>query len=118
MSERPGRDPSGRRRHRTHHDERQDQPSGAPRTEETVDLRGTQALERLRDRVQAAAGEILRLREENAALAERITRLESRAGGDIETGTLLHLDEDPEAIRRKVNGFIEAIDQYLQSEQT
>jgi hypothetical protein len=77
-----------------------------------------QALERLRDRIHTAANEILRLREENAALAERIARLEARPGSNVDGGTLLHLEEDPEALRRKVGGFIEAIDQYLEREQS
>lgn len=118
MNDRTGQDSSGQRRHRPDSGERAGRPAGDPPPEGVIEMRGTQALERLRDRIQAAANEIYRLREENAALADRISRLEARAGGDLDEGTLLRLDEDPEALRRKVNGFIEAIDQYLQSEQT
>lgn len=117
MNDRPGQDPSERRRRRRNPGEPR-LPGDAPQPETTVELRGTQALERLRDRIRTATSEILRLREENAALAERIAHLEASVGGDLEEGTLLHFDEDPEALRRKVNGFIEAIDQYLQSDQT
>ena len=67
--------------------------------------------------MKTAADELRRLREENAALAARLAELESSArmeGRDDET--LLLLDEDPEALKRKVDGFIEAIDQYLEQE--
>lgn len=77
-----------------------------------VRLKRAQSLERLRDRVQAAAEELHRLRAENEQLAARIEALESRPHLDVE-GTVLAFDEDPDAIRRKVEGFIDAIDRYL-----
>jgi hypothetical protein len=69
-------------------------------------------LHRLRDRVEAAAAEIERLRAENAALAERVAALRdsqdtspsfSFGGGG----------EDPDALREKVQGFIDTIDGLL-----
>ncbi|MEM8486626.1 MAG: hypothetical protein AAF564_13825 [Bacteroidota bacterium] len=77
-------------------------------------LKGTRALRKLRDHVERAANELVRLREENDALQERIATLESTPashGGD-EAGLLL-LDTDPEALKRKVEGFIQSIDNYL-----
>ena len=70
------------------------------------------SLEKLRDRVEVAARELERLREENQTLAERLAELEENplAGQD---STFVPLDEDPELLRRKVSGFITAIDQYL-----
>lgn len=118
MSERPGHGPSDRRRPHHSPGDRQRQAAGDAPSDSLVEMRGIQALEHLRERIQTAANEILRLREENAALAERIARLESRTGANIDSGTILQLDEDPEAIRRKVSSFIEAIDQYLKSDQT
>ena len=80
-----------------------------------VRLKSPQALERLRDRVQTAARELARLRQENAKLAERIRTLETRPVVDPDAA-LVTFDEDPEELRRKVEGFIDAIDQYLSNE--
>lgn len=77
--------------------------------------RSLQALERLRDRVEAAAREIERLREENARLAERVQELATldAARPDGSPIPALALEGDPEALRRKIEGFIEAIDHVL-----
>lgn len=80
-----------------------------------VKLRSSGSLERLRDRVDNAAHELKRLREENQALSERIKELESRPHVAPQ-GTFLSLDHDPEMLRRKISGFIEAIDRYLENE--
>lgn len=82
---------------------------------ERVTLAGIASLERLRDRVEVAAHEMKRLREENRALAERIKELEARPAVDPH-GTFLSLDHDPDLLRRKITGFIEAIDHYLERE--
>lgn len=76
---------------------------------------GLAALERLRKRVEAAVAEIERLREENEALAERVQELAAHdvARGDGEAVPALTLEGDPEALRKKVEGFIEAIDRML-----
>ena len=74
---------------------------------QTPDPSPAASLEQLRDRVTRAADEILRLREANQALAERIARLES------EERTVVTFDDDPEALREKIAGFIEAIDRFL-----
>ena len=70
------------------------------------------SLEKLRDRVEVAARELKRLREENQALAGRLAELEANPLAGQES-TFIPLDEDPELLRRKVTGFITAIDQYL-----
>ena len=70
------------------------------------------SLEKLRDRVEVAARELRRLREENQALAARLAEMEANPPADPE-GAFVPLDEDPELLRRKVTGFIEAIDRYL-----
>lgn len=82
---------------------------------EHVRLKSMSSLERLRDRVENAAHELKRLREENHALSERIRELESRPAVNAQ-GTFLSLDHDPEQLRRKISGFIEAIDRYLERE--
>ena len=73
-------------------------------------LRGLAALARLRTRVENAVAEIERLRDENAALAERVGYLEEAVSGEP---PVLPLDGDPESLRDKVKGFIEAIDRAL-----
>ena len=82
---------------------------------EHVRLKSIGSLERLRDRVENAAHELKRLREENQALSERVRELESRPAVDAQ-GTFLSLEHDPELLRRKISGFIEAIDRYLERE--
>lgn len=69
-------------------------------------------LRRLHRRVTAAATAISRLRLENERLRERVEELE--AGPDLpEEGTVLALDDDPEALRGQITHFIDAIDAYL-----
>lgn len=132
MSERPDRGDGRRRRRsrrkRTPKDgapEASDTPSDARSDERRAEarrgderprgpatLKSPRSLERLRTRVEAAAEEIERLRTENAALAARIGELEARPAVESDA-TVLVLDDDPEALREKVNAFIDAIDQYL-----
>ncbi len=76
-----------------------------------AETHGLRALDRLRDRVQKAAKEIERLRAENAALTARVRdldALEPDAGG-----LSLDFGEDPDEVRAKVQGFIEAVDRLL-----
>jgi hypothetical protein len=75
---------------------------------------GLAALERLRDRIEAAVAEIERLREENAALAGRVQDLaaDGVAGGEANPPGLT-LEGDPETLRKQVEGFIEAVDRML-----
>ncbi len=86
-----------------------------PKRRGTVPLKNPQSLERLRDHVKKAARELERLRAENAALTERIRHLETTPAVDLE-GTVLAFDEDPDRLREKVEGFIQAIDAYLARE--
>jgi hypothetical protein len=79
--------------------------------QQPVPLRNSASLERLRDRIELATHELRRLREENTALAERIRDLEGRPVEHQETP--LQIDHDPEILRLKIDGFIEAIDRYL-----
>jgi len=73
---------------------------------------GLAAMERLRNRVEAAVAEIERLRAENVALAARVDKL---AAHEVvgETTPGLTVEGDPDALREQVEGFIEAIDQML-----
>lgn len=80
-----------------------------------VSLRSVQSLERLRDRIETAAHELKRLREENQSLSARIKELEQRPNASMQN-TFLSLEQDPELLRRKINGFIELIERYLERE--
>lgn len=77
-------------------------------------LRKVESLERLRERVEAAADEIVRLRSENARMASDIDELRSTL---VETRDkpAITFDDDPEELRARVRGFIDAIDEYLQT---
>ena len=76
--------------------------------------RSLQALDRLRERVEAAAAEIERLRAENADLAARVRSLAAlEAAGTTPDALGLAFGEDPEALRAKVQHFIDAIDRLL-----
>ena len=70
-------------------------------------------LARLRERVEAAVREIERLRSANAALAERVGELQGALGED---GPAPALPGDPDTLRTRVQGFIDAIDQVLAAE--
>lgn len=70
------------------------------------------ALDRLRERVQQAAQEIERLRAEKRRLQARVHELEQRPALDDDEA-FIRLNDDPEALRRQIEGFIETIDAYL-----
>ena len=84
---------------------RDDEPSrpGAGRPE-------WRSLSHLRDRVEEAVLEIERLRSENAALAKRL--LELQAGADAPS-FVFGEGEDTEALRARVQGFLDLVDGLL-----
>lgn len=79
-----------------------------------AEARRLRAFDRLRDRVEKATREIERLRGENAELNARVRELAEleAAGGDADAVGIA-FDEDPEALRAKIEGFIGAIDRLL-----
>ena len=69
-------------------------------------------LERLRDRIHDVVRELDALRAENVRLGTQIAALRAAAdgtGGDA----VLRVEDDPQAVREKIQGFIAALDQYL-----
>ena len=76
-------------------------PDDPPRTD-------WRALGQLRDRVETAAREIERLRTENAALAQRLVEL-----GNRPDAVRALSGEDPAAIKARIQGFIDTIDELL-----
>lgn len=87
--------------------------NGSPKN--VTQLRKVESLERLRDRVEAAANEIVRLRAENRQMERSFIELERRVNAESERPTIA-FDEDPDALRQKVRSFIDAIDNYLDHE--
>lgn len=70
-------------------------------------------LERLRDRIHDVVRELDALRQENHRLSQQIAALQGETGADA---VMLRLDESPEALREKIEGFIAALDTYLEGE--
>ena len=79
------------------------EPEPTARTEQ-------ESLSALRDHVSRAVDEIVRLRAQNAALARRLSQLES---GPESVSINLAGASDPEELRATISGFIDAIDRYL-----
>lgn len=71
------------------------------------------SLDELHRQVEATVQEIRRLRQENETLRRRIRELERRPNVDPETQAFVRFDDEPATLRRKVEGFIEAIDRHL-----
>jgi hypothetical protein len=69
------------------------------------------ALERLRAHVNRAADEIKRLRDENRRLRQRVQTLERRPA--VGEGQAFITLDHPEDLRRRIEGFIDTIDAYL-----
>ncbi len=88
-------------------------PAGVPRSDAGhADWR---SLSHLRDRVDAAAREIERLRAENAALAKRVLELQDNRE-NAPSFAFGEAGEDPDALRQKVQGFIDTIDRLLDAD--
>jgi hypothetical protein len=115
MNNDPQHSGSHQPRHR-HSGETRPERQGEDRPTDLLNLRGSKSLERLRDRIQVAAAEIMRLREENAALAARLAQLQSSPAVVLDEGTSILFDESPESLQRRVASLIEAIDQYLEGD--
>lgn len=88
--------------------------------EEKVDLshlppEHREIVRRLRTQVQRAVTTINQLRAENKRLRQRVQELAARP--DVPSDkTILALDDDPDALRDRITDFIEAIDTYLEGD--
>ena len=71
------------------------------------------SLSHLRDRVEAAAREIERLRSENAALAKRLLELQDAQAGA--PSFAFGEGEDADALKSRVQGFIDLVDGLLEA---
>lgn len=87
--------------------------AGAPPERPEAARADWRALSALRDRVEAAAREIERLRAENAALAEQVAALQHDREG-APSFSFGSGEEDTAALRARVQGFIDTIDRLLE----
>lgn len=74
------------------------------------DIETARLLKMLRKRVRYLVQEVRRLRRENASMSARLEELEQRVAHE---GTLLMLEDDPDALREQINTYIRAIDEEL-----
>jgi chromosome segregation ATPase len=72
------------------------------------------AVRRLHRRVREATETIEQLRAKNRQLRERIEELEAQPSFP-DSETVLALDENPDALRKQINHFIDTIDTYLEA---
>jgi predicted RNase H-like nuclease (RuvC/YqgF family) len=70
-------------------------------------------MRRLHRQVEQAVATIERLRAENERLRRRVEELEAQPAFP-EADTVLTLDDDPEAVRKRISRFIDVIDTYLE----
>jgi len=67
----------------------------------------------LRSKVEFATSELERLRSENEQLLDSLKVLWARTAEEQQTGKV-SFDGDRNAVRKKINHFIESIDTYLE----
>ena len=89
------------------------QPPAEQAGAESTPVLSNRSLRRLRDRVERAAHELRVLREENTSLQERVAELEALSTEKAPDTSPFFFESDPESVKRKVDGFIQAIDRYL-----
>lgn len=75
--------------------------------------KGTQALERLRDRIELAVKELHRLREDNQLLQRELEAVR-RHGLDGVEGTTVVFNESPSTLRKKIESYISTIDRQIE----
>jgi hypothetical protein len=92
------------------------QPSGgAPAKRGPTHLKGTRALERLRDRIDLAVKELHRLREENMALRREVDALQ-RGGRADQDATQVVFTESPAELRGTLEAYIRLVDELIEAE--
>ncbi len=78
-------------------------------------LKGTRALERLRNRIELAVKELHRLREENHALRRELEAMQRGAGAEIE-GTQVVFSESGDDLKQQLEAYIGVIDGLIEAE--
>jgi hypothetical protein len=90
--------------------------SGKSRSRGSVHLKGTRSLESLRIRIELAAKELYRLREENHQLHRELDAQRNR-GNTTEEGTSFVFSESAPAMQAKLESYIRVIDRYIEQEE-
>ena len=90
-----------------------DTPEQTPANTDPLLISQSQSLHRLKDRIEQASHELNRLREENTKLHNRLNELEQ---ANVYHGTSVQLEDDPDAVKKRIEGFIDVIDQYLDND--
>jgi hypothetical protein len=88
------------------------QPGKHPRSAEKR-LTPPPSLQRLRDRIELAARELARLRQENLQLQRQLQEARSTEFDDL-SGTPVVFTESPDALRSRVTNFIQTLDRYIE----
>ena len=96
---------------------RSSDPTGKDRKRGPSHLAGTQALERLRDRIDLAVKELQRLRDENAALHKELDAIR-RGGRAASDGTDVTFTESTDQLRAQLNRYIGTIDELIRKEES
>lgn len=76
-------------------------------------MKGTKALERLRDRIDLAVKELARLREENSALRKEL-KAGQKARSEPGDGAIIHFNESPSRLREEIQALIDAVDERIE----
>ncbi|NQV71560.1 hypothetical protein HQ496_00455 [bacterium] len=91
--------------------------SSKSRTRGSVHLKGTRSLESLRIRIELAAKELYRLREENHQLHRELEAMRVRGNSSTE-GTSIVFGESAASLQSKLESYIRVVDRYIEQEQT
>ena len=96
---------------------RSQSPGSPSRKRGPAHLKGTRALERLRNRIDLAVKELHRLREENTALKRELEAIQ-RGGQEAPDGTQVVFTESPDELRKKLEAYIDLVNDLIESENT
>ena len=85
------------------------------RSRGSVHLKGTRSLESLRIRIELAAKELYRLREENHQLHRELEAMRQRGNSTTE-GTPIVFGESAASLQAKLESYIRVVDRYIEQE--
>lgn len=92
-------------------------PERAPsnRKRGSAHLKGTRALERLRNRIDLAVKELHRLREENTVLRREMEAVQNRKDDTVD-GTQVVFTESPDELRQKLEDYLALVNELIEAE--
>lgn len=89
--------------------------SKSTRSRGSKHLKGTRSLESLRIRIELAAKELYRLREENLQLHRELEAMRNRGNSSAE-GTSIVFSESAASLQSKLESYIRVVDRYIEQE--